>query len=104
MSVMLTVNTLSSSIAKIQRNLSKLPLEAYQEFRKNTPVKTGNARRKTRLKGKTIEANYPYAEVLDKGRHMTRRGMRGSDQAPVGMTKPTEAFIKKRMKQILKGR
>jgi hypothetical protein len=35
---------------------------------------------------------------------MTYRGMRGSDQAPDGMSKPTEVFIKKRIDQILRGK
>ena len=104
MSVTLTVNTMSASLKRIQRKLDKVPKEAYKEFVKNTPVKTGNARRNTKLKGDTIEANYQYAQVLDKGRHMTRRGLRGSEQAPQGMTKPTEEFIKKRVAQIIKAK
>jgi hypothetical protein len=41
---------------------------------------------------------------MDKGRHMTNRGMRGSTQAPQGMTKPTEQFIQKRVDQIIKAK
>ena len=93
---------MTSSLNRIQKKLNNLPKEAYKEFVKNTPIKTGNARRSTRLKGKTIEANYQYAQVLDKGRHMTSRGMRGSEQAPEGMSKPTEEFIQKRITKILK--
>jgi hypothetical protein len=104
MSVTLQVNTMSVSLKRIQRKLDKLPKEAYDVFKKSTPIKTGNARRNTKLKGDTIEANYQYAQVLDKGRHMTRRGLRGSDQAPQGMTKPTEQFIQKRVGQILKAK
>jgi len=104
MSVTLTVDKITASLKRIQRKLHELPKEAYKEFKDVTPIKTGNARSKTKLKGKTIEANYPYAQVLDKGRHMTSRGMRGSEQAPEGMTKPTEAFVKKRVQQILKAK
>ena len=104
MSVTLQVNTMSVSLKRIQRKLDKLPKEAYDVFKKTTPIKTGNAKRNTKLKGNTIEANYQYAQVLDKGRHMTRRGMRGSEQAPQGMTKPTEQFIQKRVGQILKAK
>ena len=104
MSITLTVNTMTSSLKSIRNKLNNLPKEAYQEFVKVTPVKTGNAKRNTKLKGKTIEANYNYAKVLDKGRHMTSKGMRGSDQAPDGMSKPTEVFIKKRIDQILRGK
>lgn len=88
-------NNITSSIEKIQKKLDELPKEAHKEFVKNTPIRTGNARRKTKLSKDTIEANYPYAKRLDEGY---------SSQSPNGMTKPTEDFIKKRMKQILKGK
>lgn len=67
---------------------------AYQKFVDSTPVKTGNARSNTKKGKNTINANYSYATVLDKGRHMTPRGMRGSDQAPTGMSEPTYEFIR----------
>lgn len=73
------------------QNISK---EAFKKFRDETPVKTGYAKNNTKLQGKTINADYPYAEVLDKGRHMTNRGMRGSTQAPKGMSKPTLEHIR----------
>jgi hypothetical protein len=95
MSVTLTVNTMSSSLKNIQRKLDNLPKEAYQEFVKETPIRSGNARRKTKLKGKTIVADYAYAKRLDEGY---------SKQSPDGMTKPTEDFIQKRATQIMKGK
>jgi hypothetical protein len=104
MSVKLSVNTMSSSLKRIQKKLNNVPREAYKEFVKVTPVKTGNAKRKTKLKGKTIVADYPYAQVLDKGRHMTSRGMRGSEQAPEGMSKPTTEFIKQTIDKIIKAK
>jgi hypothetical protein len=104
MSVKLSVNTMSSSLKRIQKKLNNVPKEAYKEFVKVTPVKTGNAKRKTKLKGKTIVADYPYAQVLDKGRHMTSRGMRGSEQAPEGMSKPTTEFIKQTIDKIIKAK
>lgn len=75
-------------------NSQTLSREAFKKFRDVTPIKTGNAKRKTRLETNTINADYGYAEVLDKGRHMTRRGMRGSEQAPKGMTEPTIEHIR----------
>lgn len=94
--VTLTIqNNITSDIKAIQQKLDKLPQEAYKEFVKNTPIRTGNARRKTKLSKDTIEAKYPYAQKLDEGY---------SSQSPDGMTKPTEQFVNKRMKQILKGR
>lgn len=95
MSVTLTVNTMTSSLKRIQKKLTQVPKEAYTEFVSDTPIRSGNARRKTRLQGKTINANYPYAKRLDEGY---------SQQAPDGMTKPTEDFIKKRVAAILKGK
>lgn len=62
---------------------------AYQQFVKHTPIKTGNAKRNTRLKGTTIDADYAYGDVLDKGRGYRDGQMRGSEQAPKGMTEPT---------------
>ena len=77
------------------QKIDKLPREAYQEFVKDTPIRSGNARRKTKLSGNKIIAGYNYAQKLDEG---------FSKQAPDGMTKPTEEFIKKRMTQIIKGK
>lgn len=95
MSVTLTVNTMTNSLKRIQKKLNQVPKEAYTEFVSDTPIRSGNARRKTRLQGKTINANYPYAKRLDEGY---------SQQAPEGMSKPTEDFIKKRVAAILKGK
>lgn len=81
----------------------KLAAEAYRFFKGITPIKTGNARANTDLRGDTIEAQYPYAAVLDKGRHMTSAGMRGSIQAPNGMSKPTEDHIQKWIRKHSKG-
>lgn len=87
------VNKISSSVKRIQKELNELPKEAKKEFVKNTPIRSGNARRSTKLNKDTIEANYDYAKRLDEGY---------SKQSPQGMTKPTEAFIKKRLKQIMR--
>ena len=95
---------MSNMIKEIKKELKKVPQEAYDFFVKATPIKTGNARRKTKLKNGVIQADYAYAEVLDKGRHMTTRGARGSDQAPEGMTKPTEKFIQDRVNKIFRGK
>lgn len=82
-------------------NSQNIAKEAYTKFKDVTPVKSGNAKRSTKLQGTTINADYAYANVLDKGRHMTRRGMRGSDQAPKGMTEPTIKHIRDYVKQKL---
>lgn len=90
-------------MSKIKKRLDKvlktlndntISKEAFKKFKDITPVRSGNAKRNTTLKGNLIDANYPYAGVLDKGRHLTKRGMRGSTQAPEGMTKPTFEHIR----------
>jgi hypothetical protein len=77
---------------------------AYKKFVDVTPIAKkngGNAKRSTKLNGNNINANYAYANVLDKGRHMTNRGMRGSEQAPIGMTEPTIEHVRDYVKQKL---
>ena len=82
-------------------NSQNIAKEAFTKFKDVTPVKSGNAKRSTKLQGNSINADYAYANVLDKGRHMTRRGMRGSEQAPKGMTEPTIKHIRDYVKQKL---
>lgn len=87
-----TTDAITATLRRQQSRLDKLPQELYYYWVKTTPKKTGNARRQTRLKDKTIEANYPYAERLDQG---------WSQQAPEGMSKPTERFLQQRLRNIL---
>lgn len=63
----------------------ELAEEGYAVFKKETPIRKGNARRKTRLKGSDIEADYPYAGRLDQGY---------SKQSPEGMVTPTIEHVK----------
>jgi len=88
-------DNITPSLQKMMAKLAKVPQEAFKEFVKETPIRTGHARRSTKLNGNTITANYPYAKNLDEG---------SSQQSPDGMTKPTEAFVKKRVNQIIKGK
>jgi hypothetical protein len=85
-------------------NSQNIAKEAFTKFVDVTPIAKkngGNAKRSTKLQGNTINANYAYANVLDKGRHMTNRGLRGSEQAPTGMTEPTVEHIRNYVKQKL---
>jgi len=86
-----SVKTSLDKIKKVQAQLAALPQDVYKHFVAITPIDSGNARRNTSLSGKTIQANYPYAKRLDQG---------WSKQAPRGMIKPTEEYLKKRLKQI----
>lgn len=88
MAVRISKNTMGPSIGKITARFDRLPNDAYKYWKKITPVKTGNARRRTRLQGSKIKANYQYAVPLDNG---------WSKQAPRGMSEPTERYIKKRI-------
>ena len=88
MSIRLKKNNLPSSAGRIQAKVDKVPKMAFAYWRKITPKLTGNAKRKTVLKGDTIHARYPYAEVLDEGY---------SRKAPRGMSLPTFEYIKKIM-------
>jgi hypothetical protein len=74
---------------QMMRQLKELPgsvmKKAEPRMKRSTPVDSGNARSKTRLKGDTkIVADYGYAGRLDDG---------WSKQSPKGFTEPTEDFI-----------
>lgn len=81
-------------MAALKERLDDLPKDAHAEFLKNTPKKTGNARRQTRLQDTKIIADYPYSQRLDEGY---------SKQSPQGMTEPTEQWIQKEVDRRLKG-
>jgi len=91
--IQITKNNITPSLQRIQKRLAALPQLAYKEFVRVTPVRSGNARRNTKLDKDTIVAAYPYAQRLDEGY---------SKQAPQGMTKPTEDFIRKEIAKIMR--
>jgi hypothetical protein len=73
-------------------NEQNIAQAAFPTFYANTPVRTGNARRRTSVNRGEIQANYPYAQRLDNG---------WSKQRPDGMTKPTVKFIQDYLKRNL---
>jgi len=79
-----------SNVAKTMNEYSKLAKtvakKTYTYFRDITPERTGNAKRRTRLKDTTITADYNYASKLDEGY---------SRQAPEGMTQPSIDYMEK---------
>lgn len=90
------LNDAKKKTDRMVQRLTALPTQATDYFRSVTPIRSGNARRNTRLQGKnTILGDYPYAERLDQGY---------SDQAPQGMTQPTEQWINKQLRDIERGR
>jgi len=85
---------IAAKLNRRQQQVSKIPQKAYEFFKGITPKKTGNARKNTSLQNKTIiEADYPYANRLDKG---------WSKQAPDGMSQPTIKYIRKLVKEEFK--
>lgn len=92
MSTRITDN-ITPSLAKILKRIEGVPEQAYAYWRSITPKQSGNARRKTRLKGNTIQAQYPYAQALDGG---------ASKQAPEGMSKPTSEFLTKAYRKAIR--
>jgi len=93
MKLKLVSDRMTPDIKKRAKRLEKLPKDAYGVFKDATPKRSGNAKSKTVLKGNKIDANYSYAQPLDKGR---------SKQAPEGMTKPTVDYIKRQLDSILR--
>jgi len=93
-----------NKMKKLLLTPDKVMTEAYKFFVDVTPIDTGYAKANTKLKLKqrTIEAKYKYASILDKGRHRTSKGMRGSNQAPNGMTTPTIDKFKQYIKSYVK--
>ena len=83
-------------INELERALdpNNLAKEAYNYFKRETPIRTGNARNNTRLRNDEIQADYAYAQRLDSG---------WSSQSPQGMTKPTEKFIQEYIRRQAKG-
>ena len=88
-------NQITPLLKKQQKALAKLPNEGYKFFVKETPVRSGNARRNTKLRKKEIQANYPYAQRLDEGY---------SKQSPEGMVQPTTDYIIERFNKIMTGK
>ena len=80
-------------MSAVKQVADDLPTEAYKHFKEVTPERSGNAKRKTRLDGNKIVADYPYSQRLDEGY---------SKQAPKGMVEPTEQWIQQEVDRRLK--
>jgi hypothetical protein len=77
---------------EVEEFLKELPRNMSEEFVKNTPIRSGNARSKTTLKGgDSIAADYGYAGSLMKGT---------SKQAPQGMTDPTIDWVRGELRKL----
>lgn len=83
---------IAPSLRKKTVKFKRLPRETKQKFVSVTPKRSGNARRKTQLRGDTIHADYPYASRLEDG---------WSKQAPTGMSEPTWRWFVAQVKKIM---
>lgn len=72
--------------------LRNLPKGMAEEFKKSTPIRTGNARSKTSLRQNEIQANYAYSVRLEKDGW--------SRQAPEGMSKPTIEYARGELRKL----
>ena len=90
MSINLKVNTqeFSNLIRLAKQDIEQVKDDAFTFFHDITPIRSGNARRRTSISGNTIRANYPYAGRLDEG---------WSKQAPDGMVNPTIDHIENKL-------
>jgi hypothetical protein len=92
MAMQFNMSAVSKMFDEAEKVAKTLPKETYDYFVDSTPIRTGNARRSTKLRGDIIDANYAYAERLDNGY---------SRQAPKGMSGPTEKFLEKRINDLI---
>ena len=84
---------MTPSIERIKKSFNTVAPEAHKFFVGVTPKQSGNARSKTRLVREEIRAEYGYAKVLDRGY---------SKQAPQGMSRPTVAYIRRLLNNIVR--
>lgn len=101
-------------IKKLERFATReLPRKTLNEFKANTPIDRGNARRKTILKRKNkgfnVVGDYDYSGVLDQGLYPrnpengTGKTIQGySTQATQGMVKPTLKFVNQAVRDFVK--
>lgn len=93
MKLRLVKDSMTPSLARIDKALRTVMPQAHKFWVNTTPKDEGHARKQTRLKGQTIHADYPYAERLDEGY---------SKQARDGMSEPTTEFITQKLKAALR--
>jgi hypothetical protein len=102
-------------IKKLEKFVAnRLPKLTLDEYKQNTPIDGGNARRNTKITKKrrtgfTILANYAYSGVIDQGKYpnppkagtgKTKGGY--STQALKGMGDPTLKFIERTVKKYIR--
>ena len=72
--------------------MKELPRDMNEKFIAVTPIRSGNARKRTSLKQSSITADYSYAGRLEKDS--------GSKQAPEGMSAPTIDWARQQLRKL----
>jgi len=88
-----------SEFTELMNDLRETPKsimkQLYPYYVNKTPIRSGNARNRTKLVNTTISSKYPYAGRLDEG---------WSAQAPSGFTNPSidqlDRLLTNRIKRI----
>lgn len=91
----ITINT--RQFDSLVDNLDEMPIAVmktlYPYYRNKTPIRSGNARNRTKLNKNTINSKYGYAGKLDEG---------WSKQAPDGFTEPSIDKLDQLIKNYIK--
>lgn len=93
MAIRINANQADKLLDELENMADEVMKPAGVYFRNKTPVRSGNARNKTKQRNNVITAGYPYAERLDTG---------WSKQAPKGMSGPTEDEIERLVEKYIK--
>ena len=106
MTTFVDMSGLQAKFLKLKQLKREVMKPAFDFFVQTTPIRNGNARSHTYLETNNtntqIAARYPYAFVLDAGRGFRDGQMRGSDQAPDGMSDPTVKLLSKLVADYVK--
>lgn len=91
----ITINT--RQFDSLVENLDEMPIAVmktlYPFYKNKTPIRSGNARNRTKLNKNTINSKYGYAGRLDEG---------FSKQAPKGFTEPSINQLDKLISNYIK--
>jgi len=90
--ITIDVSKAIDKIDEIEPIIESVVKDALPTMKRNTPIRSGKARRNTKQSGSKLHANYKYASKLDTGY---------SSQSE-SFSKPTANFIKKEIKNRIK--
>ena len=92
-----TITIKDSRFNNLMKDLEEMPISVmktlYPYYVNSTPIRSGNARNRTKLNKTTISSKYAYAGRLDEG---------WSTQAPKGFTEPSIDQLEKLINNYVK--